>query len=69
MKNRVAAAVQKLPNDKVVKKDKRGTSAQVTTKDRKNCVVKLCDNKLVLMPGVHERQPEDTCQRWDKKLK
>ncbi|KAG7500881.1 hypothetical protein JOB18_032661 [Solea senegalensis] len=34
------------------------------------CVVKWYDNKLVLMMSVvHVTQPEDTCQRWDKKLK
>lgn len=35
---------------------------------RKICVVKWYDNKPVLkMSAVHE--PEDTCQRWNKKLK
>uniref|UniRef100_A0A8C5DWF5 Si:ch211-255f4.7 n=1 Tax=Gouania willdenowi TaxID=441366 RepID=A0A8C5DWF5_GOUWI len=70
MKNRVAAAVQKLPTDKKMKGDRRGTSAQVTTEDGKICVVKWYDNKPVLMmSAVHAREPEDTCQRWDKKLK
>lgn len=70
MKNRVAAAVQKLPTDKTMKKDGRGTSAQVTTEDGKICVVKWFDNKPVLMmSAVHAREPEDTCKRWDKKLK
>uniref|UniRef100_A0A671XXE1 Si:ch211-255f4.7 n=1 Tax=Sparus aurata TaxID=8175 RepID=A0A671XXE1_SPAAU len=70
MKNRVPAAVQKLPSDKMMKKAGRGTSAQVTTGDGKMCVVKWFDNKPVLMMSVvHDTQPEDTCQRWDKKLK
>ncbi|KAM7382693.1 hypothetical protein PAMP_002412 [Pampus punctatissimus] len=70
MKNRVAAAVQKLPTDKTMKKDGRGTSAHVTTEDGKICVVKWYDNKPVLMIStVHAREPEDTCKRWDKKLK
>ncbi|XP_031586314.2 piggyBac transposable element-derived protein 3 [Oreochromis aureus] len=70
MKNQVAAAVQKLPNDKTMKKKGRGTSAQVTTEDGKICVVKWYDNKPVLMmSAVHASEPEDTCQRWDKKLK
>ncbi|XP_076842062.1 piggyBac transposable element-derived protein 3 isoform X2 [Brachyhypopomus gauderio] len=70
MKNRVAAAVQKLPTDKRMKKEGRGSSAQVTTEDGKICVVKWYDNKPVLMmSSVHAREPEDNCQRWDKKLK
>ncbi|XP_049331648.1 piggyBac transposable element-derived protein 3 [Astyanax mexicanus] len=70
MKNRVNAAVQKLPTDKTMKKDGRGTSAQVTTEDGKICVVKWYDNKPVLMmSSVHAREPEDNCQRWNKKLK
>lgn len=69
MKNRVSEAVQKLPSDKTIKNG-RGTSAQVTSKDRKICVVKWYDNKLVLMLSVvHDAQPEDTCQRWDKEQK
>lgn len=70
MKNRVAAALQKLPNDETMKKKGRGTSAQVTTEDGKICLVKWYDNKPVLMmSAVHASEPEDTCQRWDKKLK
>uniref|UniRef100_A0A8C1ND68 Si:ch211-255f4.7 n=1 Tax=Cyprinus carpio TaxID=7962 RepID=A0A8C1ND68_CYPCA len=70
MKNRVSEAVQKLPSDKTMKKNGRGTSAQVTTEDGKICVVKWYDNKPVLMLSVvHDGQPEDTCQRWDKKQK
>lgn len=49
MKNWVASAVQKLPTDKTMKKNGRGTSAQVTTEDGKICVVKWYDNKPVLM--------------------
>uniref|UniRef100_A0A3B4U452 PiggyBac transposable element-derived protein domain-containing protein n=2 Tax=Seriola dumerili TaxID=41447 RepID=A0A3B4U452_SERDU len=70
MRNRISAAVQKLPTDKEMKKDGRGTSAQVTTEDGKICVVKWYDNKPVLMmSAVHGREPENTCQRWDKKQK
>ncbi|KAM3610115.1 uncharacterized protein V6R79_025585 [Siganus canaliculatus] len=70
MKNRAAAAVQKLPSDNTMKKDGRGTSAQATTEDGKNCVIKWFDNKPVLtMSTVHAREPEDTYQRWDEKLK
>lgn len=70
MKNRVSEAVQKLPSDKTMKKNGRGTSAQVTTEDGNVCVVKWYDNKPVLMMSVaHDKQPEDTCQRWDKKQK
>ncbi|XP_034550067.1 piggyBac transposable element-derived protein 3-like isoform X2 [Notolabrus celidotus] len=70
MKSRVAAAVQKLPTDKTMKMAGRGTSAEVTTEDGKMCIVKWYDNKPVLMMSVvHGTQPEDTCQRWDKKLK
>ncbi len=36
----------------------------------KLCVVKWYDNKpVLLMSVVHGTQPEDTCQRWDKKMK
>jgi len=56
MKNRVAAAVQKLPTDKTIKKAGRGTSAQVTTGDGKMCVVKWYDNKPVLM-SVCQKTP------------
>lgn len=70
MKNRVAAAVQKLPSDRTMKNEGRGTSTEVSTKDGKLCVVKWYDNKPVLMmSAVHGTQPEDTCQRWDRKLK
>ncbi|KAJ8277155.1 hypothetical protein GJAV_G00072040 [Gymnothorax javanicus] len=70
MKNRVAAAVRKLPTDKTMKNAGRGTSTEVSTEDGKLCVVKWYDNKPVLMMSVvHGTQPEDTCQRWDKKLK
>ncbi|XDV22524.1 hypothetical protein PO909_027405 [Leuciscus waleckii] len=70
MKNWVSEAVQKLPSDKTMKKNGRGTSAQVTTKGGKICVVKWYDNKPVLMLSVvHDAQPENTCQRWDKKQK
>ncbi|KAG7495694.1 hypothetical protein JOB18_003953 [Solea senegalensis] len=56
--------------DKTMKKAGRGTSAQVTTGYGKTCVVKSYDNKPVMMMSVvHATQPEDTCQRWDKKLK
>uniref|UniRef100_A0A8B9HAU7 Si:ch211-255f4.7 n=1 Tax=Astyanax mexicanus TaxID=7994 RepID=A0A8B9HAU7_ASTMX len=69
-KNRVAAAVQKLPTNERLRKDGMGFSAQVTTKDGKICVVKWYDNKPVLMmSSVHAREPEDNCQRWNKKLK
>ena len=68
MKNRVAAAVQKLPTDKTMKNAGRGTSAEVSTEDGKLCVVKCYDNKPgLMMSAVHGTQPEDTCQRWDKK--
>ncbi|XP_057697421.1 piggyBac transposable element-derived protein 3-like isoform X1 [Corythoichthys intestinalis] len=70
MRNRVAAAAQKLPSDKTMKKNRRGTSAQVTNLDGNIYVTKWFDNKPVLMMStVHAREPEDTCQRWDKKLK
>lgn len=70
MKNRVSEAVQKLPSDKTMKKNGRGSSAQVTTEDGNICVVKWYDNKPVLMLSVvHDTQPEDTCQRWNKKQK
>ncbi|XP_055082645.1 piggyBac transposable element-derived protein 3 [Periophthalmus magnuspinnatus] len=70
MKSKVTAAVEKLPTDKTMKKDGRGTSAQVTTEDGTICVLKWYDNKPVLMiSAVHDREPEDTYQRWDKKLK
>ncbi|KAK2921573.1 hypothetical protein Q8A73_001058 [Channa argus] len=69
MKNRVAATVQKLPTDKAMKKAGRGTSRDVSTEDGKLCVVKWYDYKHVLMMSVvNGTQPEDTCQRWDKKL-
>lgn len=70
MKNRVAAAVQKLPTDKAMKKAGRGTSREVSTEDGKLCAVKWYDNKPILMMSVvHGTQPEDTWQCWDKKLK
>ncbi|XP_047430615.1 piggyBac transposable element-derived protein 3-like isoform X2 [Mugil cephalus] len=67
-KNRVLEAARKLPSDKTMKKEGRGSSAQVTTEDGKICVVKWYDDKPVLMLSVaHDAQPEDTCQRWDKR--
>ena len=70
MKNRVAAAVQKLPSDRDMKRTGRGSAAQVTSRDGRMCIVKWYDNKPVMMiSAVHGVQPEDTCQRWDKKLK
>ncbi|XP_056885686.1 uncharacterized protein LOC130524010 [Takifugu flavidus] len=70
MKNRVTAAVQKLPTDKIMQTSGRGTSKEVSSEDGQLCVVKWFDNKPVLMiSAVHGTQPEDTCQRWDKKQK
>lgn len=70
MKNRVPQAVKKLPEDKTLKQQGRGTSATVTRADGKLCVVKWFDNKSVLLSHtVHSVDPEDTCQRWSKKEK
>ncbi|XP_052004312.1 piggyBac transposable element-derived protein 3-like [Xyrauchen texanus] len=70
MKNRLAEAKHKLPSDKAMKNAGRGTSSEVSAEDGKLCVVKWYDNKPVLMISVvHGTQPEDTCQRWDKKIK
>ncbi|XP_061836200.1 piggyBac transposable element-derived protein 3 [Nerophis lumbriciformis] len=70
MKNRLAGANDKLPGDKAMKSAGRGTSSEVSAEDGKLCVVKWYDNKPVLLMSVaHGTQPEDTCQRWDKKLK
>lgn len=58
MKHQVAAAMQKLPTDKNMKKDGRGTSTEVTTEDGKICMVKWYDNKPVLMmSAVHAGEP------------
>ncbi len=70
MKNRLAEAKHKLPSDKAMKNAGRGTSSEVSAEDGKLCVVKWYDNKpVLLMSVVHGTQPEDTCQRWDKKIK
>ncbi|KAI4818153.1 hypothetical protein KUCAC02_011513, partial [Chaenocephalus aceratus] len=70
MKNRLAGAKEKLPSDKTMKNTGRGTSSELSTEDGKLFVVKWYDNKPVLMMSVvHGTEPEDTCQRWDKKLK
>ncbi|KAM3836150.1 piggyBac transposable element-derived protein 3 [Diretmus argenteus] len=70
MKNRVPKAMQKLPSDKIMKKQGRGTSASVVRGDGKLSVVKWFDNKpVVMLSTVHAEQPEDTCQRWSKKEK
>ncbi|KAK1903701.1 PiggyBac transposable element-derived protein 3 [Dissostichus eleginoides] len=70
MKNRLAGAKEKLPSDKTMKNTGRGTSSELSTEDGKLCVVKWYDNKPVLMMSVVQgTEPEDTCQRWDKKLK
>ncbi|KAI2668674.1 PiggyBac transposable element-derived protein 3 [Labeo rohita] len=70
MKNRLAGAKHKLPSDKAMKNAGRGTSSEVSAEDGKLCVVKWYDNKpVLLMSVVHGTQPEDTCQRWDKKMK
>ncbi|KAL1249404.1 hypothetical protein QQF64_020409 [Cirrhinus molitorella] len=70
MKNRLAEVKHKLPSDKAKKNAGRGTSSEVSTEDGKLCVVKWYDNKpVLLMSVVHGTQPEDTCQRWDKKMK
>ncbi|TDH12263.1 hypothetical protein EPR50_G00070150 [Perca flavescens] len=70
MKNRLAEAKHKLPSDKAMKNAGRGTSSEVSAEDGKLCLVKWYDNKpVLLMSVVHGTQPEDTCQRWDKKVK
>ncbi|XP_059377154.1 piggyBac transposable element-derived protein 3 [Carassius carassius] len=70
MKNRLAEAKHKLPSDKAMKNAGRGTSSEVSAEDGKLCVGKWYDNKPVLLISVvHGTQPEDTCQRWDKKIK
>lgn len=70
IKNRLAGANHKLPSNKAMKNAGRGTSSEVSAEDGKLCVVKWYANKPVLMMSVvHGTQPEDTCQRWDKKLK
>ncbi|XP_007562569.1 piggyBac transposable element-derived protein 3-like [Poecilia formosa] len=70
MKNRIPKAMQKLPSDKIMKQQGRGTSASVVRGDGKLNVVKWFDNKPVLMlSAVHAKEPEDTCQRWSKKDK
>ncbi|XP_034079081.1 piggyBac transposable element-derived protein 3-like [Gymnodraco acuticeps] len=70
MKNRLAGAKEKLASDKTMKNTGRDTSSELSTEDGKLCVVKWYDNKPVLMMSVvHGTEPEDTCQRWDKKLK
>ncbi|KAK1906732.1 PiggyBac transposable element-derived protein 3 [Dissostichus eleginoides] len=57
--------------EQMMKKEmKRYSSSELSTEDGKLCVVKWYDNKPVLMMSVvHGTEPEDTCQRWDKKLK
>ncbi len=63
MKNRVSKAHLKLPSDKVMKLQGRGTSASFTRGDGKVCVVKWFDNKPILMvSAVHSKEPEDTCK-------
>ncbi|KAM4590851.1 piggyBac transposable element-derived protein 3-like isoform 1-T2 [Odontesthes bonariensis] len=70
MKNRVPQAVRKLPDDKTLKIQGRGTSAAVTREDGKVCVVKWYDNKPVMMLStVYAEQPEDKCRQWSKKDK
>lgn len=70
MKNRIPKAMQKLPSDKIMKQEGRGTSASFVRGDGKLNVVKWFDNKPVLMlSAVHAKEPEDTCQRWSKKDK
>ncbi|XP_045889736.1 piggyBac transposable element-derived protein 3 isoform X2 [Micropterus dolomieu] len=67
LKNRVSKAQVKLPSDKDMKLQGRGTSASVTRGDGKVCVVKWYDIKPVLMVStVHAEEPKDTCQRWSK---
>ncbi|KAG1934670.1 piggyBac transposable element-derived protein 3 [Pimephales promelas] len=69
-KNQLTEVKHKLPSDKAMKNAGRGTSSEVSAGDGKLCVVKWYDNKPVLLVSVvHGRQPEDTCQRWDKKKK
>lgn len=70
MKNRVPKAMQKLPNDKIIKQQGRGTSTSVVRGDGKLSVVKWLDNKpVVMLSAIHAEQPEVTCQRWSKKEK
>jgi len=54
MKNRVAAAVQKLPTDKTMKNAGRGTSAEVSTEDGK-----LCSEVL-----RQQTRTDDVCCPW-----
>lgn len=60
MKNRIVSAVQMLPDDKSMKKNVRGTSAQVPTKDGTVFVVKWYDKPVLMMSTVHEKEPEVT---------
>ncbi|XP_054896863.1 piggyBac transposable element-derived protein 4-like [Poeciliopsis prolifica] len=70
MKNRIPKAMQKLPSDKIMKQQARGSSASVVRGVGKLNVVKWFDIKPVLMlSAVHAKEPEDTCQRWSKKDK
>ncbi|XP_029960172.1 uncharacterized protein LOC115397835 [Salarias fasciatus] len=67
LKNQIPEAGQNVRSDKTVKKNGRGTSAQVTSEDGEVCVVKPYDKKPMLM--LSDAEPEDTCQRRDKKRK
>ncbi|KAM3858926.1 piggyBac transposable element-derived protein 3-like [Diretmus argenteus] len=68
MKSQIRAAAKKLPSDKTMKRQGRGSTAYVTRKDGKACLLKWYDNKPVMMLStVHAKEPQDTCRRWCKK--
>ena len=70
MKNRIQDAAKKLPCDKYLKKQGRGSFVSVIRRDGKVAVSKWYDNKpILLISAVHEQHPEIECRRWSKQEK
>lgn len=70
MRNRIAAEVAKLSNDKILMKKGRGSCDVLVRQDKKLAVVKWFDNKPIIMASsAHAKSPEDICRRWSKKEK
>lgn len=71
MKNRIPRAVRStLKEDKVLKREGRGSSQVLVRDDEKISITKWYDNKpVVMMSSIEAKEVTDFCQRWCKSQK